>query len=211
MQKSTLSTKTFCLVLAGIMVALGTVLSFVKIFHLPYGGAITLCSMLPVSFFAYRSGIKWGLGAGAVFAVLQLLFGLDALKGISGVQVAGSIVLDYILAFGVLGLCGVFRGKLKSDALSFTLGLLVCGLLRYLCSFLSGWLLWSAYADANFSPVLAGMSGNMLAALYSLLYNGSYMVPEILLTCAAGFLLIKLTGKRLLSDSRTVGEGPRSA
>ena len=78
---NTVSKRTFNLVLAGVMIAMGTALGFVKPFELPYGGAITLCSMLPVMFFSYRCGLKWGLSAGLVFSVLQLLFGLDALKG----------------------------------------------------------------------------------------------------------------------------------
>ncbi len=118
------------LVLAGVLIALGTALSFVKVFDLPYGGSITLCSMLPVMLFSYRAGIKWGLGAGFTFSVLQLLFGLDALKGVSGATVVGSIFLDYLLAFTVLGLAGMFRGKIKNHPAAFTLGCLVAGLLR---------------------------------------------------------------------------------
>lgn len=189
------------LTLAGVLIALGTILSFIKVFDLPYGGSITACCMLPVMFFAYRSGPKWGLGAAFTFSVLQLLFGLDDLKGISGTTVAGSVVLDYLLAFTVLGLAGIFRGKIKNDPAAFTLGCLVSGLLRYACSFLSGWILWSEYADVNFSPLLAGMSGQTLACFYSLVYNGSYMLPEILVTCVAAFLLMQLTGKQLLKGS----------
>jgi len=189
------------LVLAGVLIALGTVLSFIKVFDLPYGGSITLCSMLPVMFYAYRCGTKWGLGAGFTFGVLQLLFGLDDLKGISGATVAGSVVLDYLLAFAVLGFAGIFRRKIKNDPAAFTLGCLAAGMLRYLCSFLSGWILWSEYADANFSPMLAGMSGQQLAFFYSLVYNGSYMLPEIIVTCAVGFLLMQLLGKFILKDS----------
>lgn len=119
------STRIFNLVLGGIMVALGTVLSFIKPFDLPYGGSITLCSMLPIMFYGYRCGPKWGLAAGFVFSVLQLLFGLDDLKGISALMVVGSILLDYLLAFTVLGLAGMFRGKIRNNAAAFTLGCLV--------------------------------------------------------------------------------------
>lgn len=196
---NTRSARTLNLVTGGVLVALGTVLSFIKVFDLPYGGSITLCSMLPVMLFSYRAGTKWGLGAGFVFSVLELLFGLDALKGISGATVAGSIFLDYLLAFTVLGLAGIFRNKIKNDPLAFTLGCLVAGLLRYACSFLSGWILWGEYADVNFSPMLAGMSGNTLACFYSLLYNGSYMIPEILITCVAAFLIMQFAGKQILS------------
>lgn len=194
-----MSTKTKNLVLGGVLVALGTVLSFIKVFDLPYGGSITLCSMLPVMLFAYVCGTKWGLAAGFTYSVLELLFGLDALKGVSAATVVGSVFLDYLLAFTVLGFAGIFRNKIKNDPAAFTLGALIAGLLRYLASFLSGWILWSEYADVNFSPMLAGMSGNTLAFFYSLLYNGSYMIPEILITCVAAFLVMQFAGKQLLS------------
>lgn len=189
--------QTKALVLGGVMVALSTVLSFIKIFHLPQGGSITLCSMLPIMLFAYYAGTKWGLAAGLVRGGLDLLTGLDSLKGISGGSLIGSILLDYLLAFTVLGLAGIFRKKIKNEGGSAVLGFLAAGLLRYLCSFLSGWIVWGAYADANFSPMLSGMSGNTLACFYSLLYNGSYMVPEIVITCVVGFLVIKIAGKQL--------------
>ena len=209
MNMNTVSKRTFNLVLAGIMIAMGTVLGFVKPFELPYGGAITLCSMLPVMFFSYRCGLKWGLSAGLVFSVLQLLFGLDALKGISAMMVVGSIFLDYILAFTVLGLAGMFRGKIKNDAAAFTLGSFVSMMLRYLCSFLSGWVLWASFNEtadmqgfiATFFPALGNLSGTALAVVYSLVYNGSYMIPEIILTCVVGFLLVQFAGKQILDKA----------
>lgn len=203
---TTMSKRTMNLVLAGVLIALGTVLSFIKVFDLPYGGSITLCSMLPVMLYAYKSGTKWGLAAGFTYSVLQLLFGLDGLKGISGAMVAGSILLDYLIAFTVLGLAGVFRDKIKNNALSFALGALVAGLLRYVCSFLSGWLLWSQFMEVSdmqglvesMVPAMTGLSGHTLAILYSLLYNGSYMIPEILITCVAAFLVMQFAGKQIL-------------
>ena len=207
---NTVSKRTFNLVLAGVMIAMGTALGFVKPFELPYGGAITLCSMLPVMFFSYRCGLKWGLSAGLVFSVLQLLFGLDALKGISAMMVVGSIFLDYILAFTVLGLAGMFRGKIKNDAAAFTLGSFVSMMLRYLCSFLSGWVLWASFNEtadmqgfiATFFPALGNLSGTALAVVYSLVYNGSYMIPEIILTCVVGFLLVQFAGKQVLDKPK---------
>lgn len=207
---NTVSKRTFNLVLAGVMIAMGTALGFVKPFELPYGGAITLCSMLPVMFFSYRCGLKWGLSAGLVFSVLQLLFGLDALKGISAMMVVGSIFLDYILAFTVLGLAGMFRGKIKNDAVAFTLGSFVSMMLRYFCSFLSGWVLWASFNEtadmqgfiATFFPALGNLSGTALAVVYSLVYNGSYMIPEIILTCVVGFLLVQFAGKQVLDKPK---------
>lgn len=205
------SQQIFNLVLAGVLIALGTALSFVKVFDLPYGGSITLCSMLPVMLFAYRAGIKWGLGAGFVFSVLQLLFGLDALKGISGVTVAGSILLDYLLAFTMLGLAGLLRGKLKSHPIAFTLGCLTAGLLRYVCSVLSGWLLWAQFMEVNymqelvaqFFPSLKAWTGSQLAIIYSACYNGTYMFPEILITCFAAFLIMQFAGKYILQGTES--------
>ena len=185
------------LVLGGVLVALATVLSFIQVYHLPQGGSITACSMLPVMLFAYLCGTKWGLAAGFVHSVIQLLVGLGDLKGISGGALIGSILLDYLLAFTVLGLAGIFRNIIKQRGVSFTLGCLVAGLLRYLCSFLSGWILWGAYADQNFSPMLAGMTGNTLACFYSLIYNGSYMIPEIIITCIVAFLIMQMAGGQL--------------
>ncbi len=168
---NSVSKRTFNLVLGGIMVAMATVLSFIAPFKLPYGGSITLCSMLPVMFFSYRCGLKWGLGAGLVYSVIQLLFGLGDLRGLTPGTLIGSIFLDYIFAFTVLGLGGMFRGKIKNDAAAFTLGSFVSMMLRYVCSFLSGWVLWAGMNEtadmqgfiAQFIPALANVTGTTLA------------------------------------------------
>lgn len=189
---NSVSKRTFNLVLGGIMVAMATVLGFIKVYEAPYGGAITVCSMLPILFYSYRCGLKWGLGAGLVHSVLQLLLGMSALRGLSVGTLVGSIFLDYILAFTVLGLGGMFRGKIKNDAVAFTLGGFVAMMLRYFCSFLSGWILWADVVNdapymqeviAAYIPALSNLTGTTLAVVYSLVYNGVYMIPEIILTC----------------------------
>lgn len=203
---NTVSKRTINLVLGGVMIAMSTVLGFLKLWEAPYGGAITVCSMLPILFYSYRCGLKWGLGAGLVNSVLQLLLGMSALRGLTAGTLIGSIFLDYILAFTVLGLGGMFRGKLKNDAAAFALGSLIAMLLRYFCSFLSGWILWAALCDATYMqeviaayiPGLANVSGTTLAIVYSLVYNGVYMIPEIILTCVVGFLLVQFAGKQIL-------------
>lgn len=203
---NTRSARTLNLVTGGVLVALSTALSFIKVFDLPYGGSITLCSMLPVMLYAYRSGTKWGLGAGFVFSVLELLFGLDALKGISGATVVGSIFLDYLLAFTALGLAGIFRGKIKNEPAAFTLGCLAAMLARYIFSILSGWLLWAQFMEvsymqelvATFFPGLGSLTGSQLGIIYSTCYNGTYMLPEIAITCIAAFLLMQFAGKQIL-------------
>ena len=190
-----------CLCEAAILVALAQVLSYIKLMELPNGGSLTP-AMFPLLLFAVRWGVKPGLLAGFAFGLLQLIF--------DGAYAWGwqSMLLDYLVAFTPLGLAGLFRGRLKSHPAAFTLGCLVAGLLRYLCSFLSGWILWSEYADAAFSPLLAGMSGQQLACFYSLVYNGGYMIPEILITCLAGFLVMKFAGKQILKGTEdSLGRG----
>lgn len=207
---NSVSKRTFNLVLGGIMVAMATVLGFIKVYEAPYGGAITVCSMLPILFYSYRCGLKWGLGAGLVHSVLQLLLGMSALRGLSVGTLVGSIFLDYILAFTVLGLGGMFRGKIKNDAAAFTLGSFVSMMLRYVCSFLSGWVLWAGMNEtadmqgfiAQFIPALANVTGTTLAVVYSLVYNGVYMIPEIILTCVVGFLLVQFAGKQVLDKPK---------
>ena len=203
---NSVSKRTMNLVLGGIMIAMATVLGFLKLYEAPYGGAITVCSMLPILFYSYRCGLKWGLGAGLVHSVLQLLLGMSALKGLTVGTLIGSIFLDYILAFTVLGLGGMFRGRIKNDAVAFTLGSFVSMMLRYVCSFLSGWVLWAGMNEtadmqgfiAQFIPALANVTGTTLAVVYSLVYNGAYMIPEIVLTCVVGFLLVQFAGKQIL-------------
>ena len=82
-------------------------------------------------------------------------------------------------------------------------------MLRYFCSFLSGWVLWASFNEtadmqgfiATFFPALGNLSGTALAVVYSLVYNGSYMIPEIILTCVVGFLLVQFAGKQILDKA----------
>ena len=205
------STYIFNLVLGGIMIAMATVLGFLKLWEAPYGGSITVCSMLPILFYSYRCGLKWGLGAAFVNSALQLLLGASALRGLSVGTLLGSIFLDYILAFTVLGLGGMFRGRIKNDAVAFTLGSFVAMMLRYFCSFLSGWILWADVVNdapymqeviGTYIPALANVTGTTLAIIYSLVYNGVYMIPEIVLTCVVGFLLVQFAGNQVLKELR---------
>ncbi len=161
-----------------IMLGLATVLSLIKFTDLPFGGSVTLFSMLPVILICYRYGFKWGLLSGVTYGILQLVTGLQALRGVSVATFIGAIVLDYLLAFGMCALAGLFR-PVKSQKLGLPLGALAACAGRLLCHFLSGVLLWGEYA--NIQPVW----------LYSLGYNASYMIPEAILS-VVGVLLLSL-------------------
>ena len=99
--------KVLTLVEGAVMVALATVLSFVKIVHLPWGGSITLLSMLPIIVFSIKRGVANGLAASFVFALIQFIQGCaDGLFGwgLTPAALVACIFIDYIFAFTVLGL-----------------------------------------------------------------------------------------------------------
>lgn len=160
-----------------IMIALSTVLSILKLAELPYGGSITVASMLPIVIAVFRHGGKWGFGTALVYSVIQMLLGL---KNFSYFTTAASFitlaVLDYIVAFSVFALAGVFKKIIKRQNLAVLAGVLLASLLRYACHVISGATVW------------AGLSIPTEAALiYSLSYNATYMIPEsvILVLCTA--------------------------
>ena len=171
--------RTRCLVEAALLVALATVLSILKVAELPYGGSVTLASMLPIVLLAYRHGTLWGLGGGAVYGVLQQLLGLNNLSYFTTWQsILAIILLDYLVAFTMAGLGGIFRHTVKDQALSLAAGSLLVGVLRYLCHVISGATVW------------AGLSIPTEAALgYSLIYNATYMIPETVVLVVVAYYL----------------------
>ena len=156
------------------MLAFAFVLCLFPLASLPYGGTITACSMLPVVIIAYRYGWKWGLLTGFVFSLLQIVEGgIGTLSAFT--KTPGSFLLvfflDYVIAFTVLGLAGVFRGQIKSQRAELAAGTVLVCLLRYACHFLSGITVWR-----DISIPMAG------AVPFSLIYNATYMLPETIIT-----------------------------
>ena len=171
--------KTKRLVESSLMIALGTVLSILPIVEMPYGGSVTVASMLPCLLIAYRHGTLWGLGTSLVYAVLQQLLGLKHLSYFTTWQsVVAIILLDYLVAFVVIGLGGIFRRPIKRQNLSLAAGALLASVLRYICHVISGATVW------------AGLSIPTEAALIgSFAYNATYMVPETLILLLVLFYL----------------------
>lgn len=159
--------KTGTLVECSVLIAMAFVLSFIKIIDMPYGGAVTAASMLPIIIAGYRNGLKWGLITSFTYSILQLLTGLSNVSyATSTTAMIAIILLDYIVAFTVLGLLGVVK-KNKHQTGALVLGTLIVCLLRYLCHFITGCTVWAGVSI----PTADG-------ALYSLVYNGAYMIPE---------------------------------
>lgn len=161
---------------AAIMVAIATVLSILKLVSLPYGGSVTIASMLPIVIIGYRHGIRWGLLSGLVFGVIQQLLGINTLSYATSWKAAIAIILlDYIIAFMVAGLGGIFKEKAKQPTALLLGSILIC-VLRYICHVISGATVW------------AGLSIPDKAALaYSCSYNATYMIPETIVTALLAY------------------------
>ena len=156
-------TKTRALVEGAILVAAAQVLSYLKLWRMPWGGSITL-AMIPIVLYAVRWGLGNGLLAGFILGVLQ--FTLDGGFAL-GWQ---SIIGDYLLAYTVLGLAGLMRGKRGGV---FT-GTLIGGFARFLVSYIVGATIWAEYMPDEFF----GMTMHS-PWFYSMLYNLAYMLPNI--------------------------------
>lgn len=172
---------TQALALGAVCMALSSVLSLVKLFSLPQGGSITAASMLPMILFAYAYGAGPGLSLGAIYGLFQFILKPTFYS-------LPQMLLDYPIAFGLLGLAGFFS-KSQNVYLGLTLGSIASCMGRLLASALSGAIFFAEYAPEGISPML-----------YSLGYNAGYMVPECII-CA---VLAALAGPRLMRELKKV-------
>lgn len=184
--------KMLRLVESGLLLALAIVLSMVKVLDLPYGGSITAFSSLPILLVAYRHGTPHGLIVAFAYALMQLVLGAGTLSYATSAGAAVAIVvLDYLLAFTVLGLGGIFRKRVESQGAALVLGALVTGGMRYVLHVIAGCTVW------------AGLSIPTEAALiYSLAYNATYMVPEVAVTAIGAWYLSRAVNLQETTLSR---------
>ena len=177
--KATTRKKLQALCEGAIMVALAQVLSYLKLWELPNGGSITI-GMLPIFLYCARWGFGPGMLASVVYSLLQLF--------LDGAYAWGwqSMLGDYIIAFSVLGLAGLFA-RMKGG---FFLGTVVGCAARFLVHYVVGATIWAEYMP----PEFFGMTMTS-PWFYSLLYNGSYMVIDMALVLIIGAILYKPMGK----------------
>ena len=175
-----------------VMLALAVVLSFVKFAQLPFDGSITLASMLPICLVSIKYGLGWGLGTAFCYSWTQILQGGVFSWGLTPGMLIGSLLLDYIVAFTVLGLAGLFRKKGFAGQM---LGITLACALRFLVHFLAGIILWANYAEF----VAFGAEWVNQPVLYSLCYNGIYMLPDTAIVLVVAALLLRIPQtKRIL-------------
>ena len=149
--------KTRMIAEAGVAIAIAQVLSFITLFHMPQGGSIKAASLVPLMIFAYRWGGTRGIWAGVVYGVLHFLLGFK-----SSIHYL-SIILDYLLAYGAIGVCGYF----KDNITGLVSGSIVAIALRWFASVTSGAVVFASYAPQGQNPWI-----------YSMIYNASYMIPD---------------------------------
>lgn len=161
---------TWMLAEAGIVLAMTWVLSQLRIFTMPMGGSITAGAMVPLLIFAFRWGGVKGIMVCALYGVLDFVLG--AKYSFHPV----SLIFDYPVAFGFMGVAGFFGKK----PIGLLFGTLVALFGRFLSHVLSGVVVFSAYAPEGQNPLL-----------YSMLYNGTYLIPELAVSFILVFLIMK--------------------
>ncbi len=162
---------TWMLVEGSMMIGLAIVLSeYVKILKMPMGGSVTLGGMVPIFLFAYRWGGKQGIFAGIVFSILDFIIG-----GVYSLHPV-SIIFDYPVAYGILGIAGFF----KKTPVGLVTGVFAGILGRFISHTFSGVVVYASFAPEGQSPLL-----------YSILYNGTYLLPEFFITVVLTVLILK--------------------
>ena len=179
-----MKSKTKQIAECAMLIAIGTVLSLFE-FKGPWalGGGITICSMLPLVLIAHRYGTKWGILSSLVYSILQMVLGMNNVQyAPSALSAAGIIVFDYILAYTLIGFSACFNKVFADRRKAIVLGIVVTFLGRLLCHFVSGLLIWE---------VLFPNDLGWAAPVWSIAYNGSFMIPEIIITSIVAYLSFK--------------------
>ena len=148
------------LAFCAVALALAMVTSMIKIFRFPFGGSVTLFSMLFICLIGYFYGPGTGILTAVAYGVLQFILGPYIYTPIQ-------VVVDYPLAFGALGLAGLFW-KSKNGLLK---GYIIGVVGRWVFSVISGWVFFGEYAWDGWA-----------ALPYSLCYNGAYIYAEAIIT-----------------------------
>ncbi|MBQ8568786.1 MAG: energy-coupled thiamine transporter ThiT [Oscillospiraceae bacterium] len=185
------------LVDGAVMTALAAVLCYIRIIRLPWGGSVTLMSMLPIIVYSIKYGVKKGMLVSFAFSLIQLFQGIsDGLFswGLSVPMLAACILIDYIGAYSVIGIGGIFREK---GIKGWICGAVCAGFARFVMHFISGVVIWKSFGE-----LWSGFkTDNVL--LYSFVYNGAYMLPEIIFTVVGAAVLFGVPQTRRIICGKT--------
>ena len=176
----------------------------------PFGGQLTFAAMLPIVLVSYRYGMRWGFVTAFTYALLEMAIGGKTVAAAfqpgyfgDGTMIGNAIVmclLDYIVAYTALGLGGIFRNKFQKSGTALMAGSLIALGARYLAHIISGYILFSDWATWYFTQegfpawgaeLVNALSPQLLGLVYSVVYNGMYMVPEMIFTAIASVFLAR--------------------
>lgn len=205
--------KTKRLTESAMLIAIAIVLELLsKMFvpEMPFGGQLTVVSMLPIVLISYRHGMKWGFLSAFTYALIEMVIGAKTVTGafqpgyFGDTAMIGNALLmcllDYLVAYTALGLGGIFRNRISNPSLSLMCGSLVALGARYLAHIASGFILFSGWAEWFFTQegfpawgaqLVQSLSPTMLGLVYSVVYNGFYMIPEMIFTAIAAFVIAR--------------------
>ena len=206
-----MSTKTKRLTESAMLLAVAIILELLSKTFIPemtFGGQLTIVSMLPVVLISYRHGVKWGFVASFAYALIEMVIGASTISAaflpnsdsFMGSSALLMVFLDYILAYTLLGLGGIFRNRIQDPGLALMCGSLVALGARYLSHILSGYILYASWAEWFFTQdgfpawgaqLVASLDATTLGIVYSVVYNGMYMIPEMIFTAIAAFLIAR--------------------
>ena len=199
---------TVSAIMIAFSISISAICAVMPFLNLPFGGGFTIASMLPIIIVAYMYGTEWGFLTAFAYSIMQMLLGFNT---VSAFFMPGDsqmvwwravlvILIDYVIAYTVLGFGGIFRKKF-STGIAICLGSIVAISLRYLAHTISGAIFFGAWAEWFFTQdgfpswgqaILNTFSGNSLAVVYSLIYNGTYMIPEIIITAIVACFVTRI-------------------
>ncbi|MCL2045493.1 MAG: energy-coupled thiamine transporter ThiT [Oscillospiraceae bacterium] len=176
---------------SALLIALATILGMFAVFKLPNGGSVTIGSMIPIMLISMKYPFGWSLLSAFAYSLIQMMSGFYAPPVENLLYYSLMIALDYVVAFSVLCLAGPLLrafNKVMPERMAMLFAVVFCFALRFLCHFASGIIIWGVYAPPG-----------QAVWLYSLLYNGTYMLGEAIVSGA----ILLVAGPQLLKILRS--------
>ena len=197
-------------------VSISAICAVMPFLNLPFGGGFTIASMLPIIVVSYMYGTKWGLLTAFVYSIMQMLLGFNTvsaffLPGDSQMVWWRAIIvclIDYVIAYTVLGFGGIFRKRFGGKK-AIVLGSILAISMRYIAHIVSGSIFFGTWAEWFFTQdgfpawgqaILNTFSGDALATVYSIIYNGTYMIPEIIITAVVACFVTRIPQIKMVDE-----------
>ena len=207
---------TVSAIMIAFSVSISAICAVMPFLNLPFGGGFTIASMLPIILVAYMYGVRWGILTAFAYSVMQMLLGFNTVSaffmpGDSQMLWYRAVIvclIDYVIAYTVLGLGGAFRKK-YTPRKALVLGSILAVSLRYIAHIISGAVFFGTWAEWFFTQdgfpawgtkIIETFSGSGLAIVYSIIYNGTYMIPEIIITAVAACLIVRIPQIKIMDE-----------